>query len=64
MLTTSNRRRRAELDTRATVTRTPTTRKSLLDELASDPDSDSLDEFARIVCLVNIEISIGVSHAA
>ena len=48
MLTTSKSRRTAEPDTKATVTRTPTTRKSLLDELASDPDSDRMDEFARI----------------
>ena len=29
-------------------TRTPTTRKSLLDDLAQNPDSERLDEFARL----------------
>ena len=31
-----------------TQTRTPTTRKSLLDDLAQNPDSERLDEFARL----------------
>ena len=35
-------------DNDVTQTRTPTTRKSLLDDLAQNPDSDRLDEFARI----------------
>ena len=38
----------ADNDVTQTQTRTPTTQKSLLDDLAENPDSDRLDEFARI----------------